>query len=749
MARKKSFVINQIEDVEEQGRQLEDLIRLTQNIREKDQRVTMSFNDFLFAASREPQIIFRNIFQLFYDMVHHYVPEGSDDFPMTEDSVGFVHYDTSKLLNNDTDDPFFCDRLFANRFMSLANNFRTGIQNNHIYLFEGPPGSGKSTFLNNLLDKLEKYNRLPEGATYKIHWKIDLQRLINNQSMPENRNVVSFSCPNNDHPILVIPRELRKDFIRTLIPTDALYNEMISSKEYEWIFKDEPCTICKSIYNTLLDVLDDPMEVYKSIHVRKVVFEREFGRGISVWNPGDEQGRDFVVNSVVQNTLNQALKTDEIQFSFSSLAYTNNGIYALMDIKDNNAKRMINLHGVISDGVHKVDLKEEKIRTLFMGLINPEDRKNYENMKSFQDRIITVNIPYVLDYATEAKIYEDKFGMQLKTRFLPRVLHNFTRIIISTRLLGSENISDSWLKDKEYYQTFIDKNMLLLRMELYRGNVPTWLSEEDIKRFTRAVRADILALSEKEGQSGISGRMSLNLFNDFINNFCLDEEQITMNHVIDFFRQLPDKAQQMIPDGFLDSLFKIYEINLLQEVKEAIYFFNEEHISKEIQNYLFALSHELNQSLHCPYTGDKFFLNNDFLENVESRIFVGIDANGARDELRNRQLNEFVSYTLTQEMKLENKAITETKQYADILERYVESLKKTALNPYTGNDNFRRALAEYGQKEFESYDEKLRNDIENMLANLQKKFRYSQAGALIVARHVIENNLPERYKDFN
>lgn len=749
MVRKKNFIINQIEDVEEQGRQLEELIRLTQSIREKDQRITMSFNDFLFAAAREPQVIFRNIFQLFYDMVHHYVPEGSDDFPMTEDSVGFVHYDMNKLLTYDTDDPFFCDRLFANRFMSLANNFRTGIQNNHIYLFEGPPGSGKSTFLNNLLDKLEKYNRLPEGAMYKIHWKIDLQRFLNNQTAPGNRNIVSFSCPNNDHPILMIPRELRKDFIRALVPTDALYNEMISAKEYEWIFKDEPCTICKSIYNTLLDVLDDPIEVYNSIHVRKIVFEREFGRGISVWNPGDEQGRDFVVNSVVQNTLNQALRTDEIQFSFSSLAYTNNGIYALMDIKDNNAKRMINLHGVISDGVHKVDLKEERIRTLFMGLINPEDRKNYEGMKSFQDRIITVNIPYVLDYTTEAKIYQDKFGNQLKNRFLPRVLHNFTRIIISTRLLVSENISDAWLKNKEYYQTFIDKNMLLLRMELYRGNVPTWLSEEDIKRFTRSVRADILALSEKEGQSGISGRMSLNLFNDFINNFCLDEEQITMNHVIDFFRQLPDKYQQLIPDGFLDSLFKIYEINLLQEVKEAIYFFNEEQISKEIQNYLFALSHELDQNLHCPYTGDDFFLNAEFMENIESRIFVGIDAAAGREELRNRQLNEFVSYTLTQEMKLDNKTLTQTRQFTDLFDRYVESLKKSALAPYTGNENFRRSIAEYGKPEFESYDEKLRGDIENMLGNLQRKFGYTSVGALIVARHVIENNLHERYKDFN
>jgi len=57
------------------------------------------------------------------------------------------------------------------------------------------------------------------------------------------------------------------------------------------------------------------------------------------------------------------------------LALTNNGIYALMDIKDNNITRLLSLHGIISDGVHKVEHIEEKINTLFLGLVNPEDKK--------------------------------------------------------------------------------------------------------------------------------------------------------------------------------------------------------------------------------------------------------------------------------------------------------------------------------------------------------------------------------------
>ena len=41
--------------------------------------------------------------------------------------------------------------------MKLAVDIRQASQNNRIFLFEGPPGSGKSTFLNILLQKLEEY----------------------------------------------------------------------------------------------------------------------------------------------------------------------------------------------------------------------------------------------------------------------------------------------------------------------------------------------------------------------------------------------------------------------------------------------------------------------------------------------------------------------------------------------------------------------------------------------------------------
>ncbi len=49
-----------------------------------------------------------------------------------------------------------------------------------------------------------------------------------------------------------------------------------------------------------------------------------------------------------------------MKYLFSRYANTNNGIYALMDIKAHNKERFANLHGIISEGVHKVEEIEEE-----------------------------------------------------------------------------------------------------------------------------------------------------------------------------------------------------------------------------------------------------------------------------------------------------------------------------------------------------------------------------------------------------
>ena len=89
---------------------------------------------------------------------------------------------------------------------------------------------------------------------------------------------------------------------------------------------------------------------------------------------------------------------------------------------------------------------EERVNTLFMALMNPEDKEDVikEKAESFQERIQYSKIPYVMEVPTEVKIYRSIFGENIDSHFLPRVLENFARVIISSRMNTAAKHPDDW-----------------------------------------------------------------------------------------------------------------------------------------------------------------------------------------------------------------------------------------------------------------------------------------------------------------
>ena len=749
------------------------LISLGQRLRDKDRREPLPYDRFLRFAAAQPDLAFRDIFQLFHDMVNHYVRTGRDEYRGDPESVGFVNYDCNDLFVKGLDNPFFADRLFANRLMTLVNGFKKGIQNNHILLFEGPPGSGKSTFLNNILQRLEEYVRSTDGVYFKTYWRLDIERLggFQNAEKPLRRAAdkagseelderlnsfketdarfpkrhLKFSCPSGDHPILQIPKSQRREFLDELLPKGSFKTKLFQRKEYEWVLKETPCAICRSLYDILLDLLGDPLEVYNMIYARRMHFNRQFGSGVTIFNPGDPLYRKPVTNPFLQRMISNLLKNDGVEFISSVLAKTNNGVYALMDIKENNIERLRDLHGIISDGVHKVDLTEEHIKSLFVGLVNPEDKSHYENVKSFQDRIITVKIPYILDYNTEVAIYRNKFGKAIDRLFLPGVLTNVAKIVVSSRLEKDSPAIRAWIPDADRYRKYMDKHSLLLKMDLYTGRIPNWLSEEDVRKFDRTMRADLLAESEFEGISGFSGRQSLNIFSQLITHFCEPGKFITMDMVVKYFSREGEPLFESIPDGFIDSLEDLYDYGVLQEVKEALYLFNEKQIARDIRNYLYAINFDIGAVEKNGDTGDTIAVTEEYFHGMESFLLGPATSERRRSEFRAETHAEYITVTISQEMKIEGKPLTDTTLYKTLFERYTRNLRENALAPYAANENFRRAIQDFGAAGFNTYDERLRRDVTFLLQNLKGKFKYTQEGARQIALYVLDKKLYEKY----
>ena len=90
--------------------------------------------------------------------------------------------------------------------------------------------------------------------------------------------------------------------------------------------------------------------------------------------------------------------------------------------------------------------------------------------------------------------------------------------------------------------------------------------------------------------------------------------------------------------------------------------------------------------------------------------------------------------------------ITETSLFQHLYEKYTYNLKEKVLEPFLKNENFRRAVKDYNQEDFKTYDKKIQSDVTFMIENLQKKYRYSRQGAKEICIYVVDNNLANSFR---
>jgi len=752
---------------------------LDKNITDYQRLKPIPFEAFLNLLNAEPSQMLRNIFQTFHDMIQCYVDESEDSIGGDIDKMTFTNYDCSRLFVEDSENPYFTDMLFANRFMKQMEYLRHGAQQNRIYIFYGPHGCGKSTFLNNLLKRFEVYANTKEGRRYEIVWRLDIKKL---QDKDKSLGVSAFEklidyvgkkgdtdlkqdpngipigstdadyievpCISHDNPFLAIPKDQRRIVLDELIKNDEFKWRLFTEKEYEWVFKEDVCTICSSIYHSLLERLGSPTEVFEMLYARPYYFNRRLGNGISVFNPGDSPLKlNTLTNKMLQNRINELFQdSNVINYLYSRFGKINNGIYALMDIKAHNVDRMVELHNIISEGLHKVEDIEERVDALFFALMNPEDKRNIRDFPSFEDRIQYIDIPYVLDVKTEVKIYHNIFGRHIDGSFLPMVLENFARFIICTSLNKKSIALAQWIKDPARYKNYCDESLLLLKMELFSGNIPKWLGEADIKALDNKMLKKIVAESEIYGKEGLSGRDAIKIFDRFYSKYAKEDRLINMPDLCTFFKKFDDQPSKVIPPDFLESLLRMYDYSILQQVKESLYYYNEDQIAKDIKNYISAVTNEFDSIVECIFTKEEIHVTEGFLESIENRLLSENMEKDRRQEIRNDVLKEFTTRTLSHEMMIEEKNITETRLFESLYERYVHNLKKKVLEPFIENENFRNAIKDFDTEKFKAHDKRIKKDVTFLLDNLSEKFGYTTQGANEACIYVIDNDLANKFK---
>lgn len=730
---------------------------LKEKIGKEEKMQIWSFQDYLQEAIQNPQKFFRDIFTLFSDAVMYYVGEGKSEYPMDDPAnAPLIVYDCFKLFEEDLAHPYFVDRFFANRIVEEVKSLARGAQQNRILAFIGPYGCGKSIFLNDLLEKFERY--LNKKEVFEVFWEIDPTEFS------QEGEKFEVPCPSHDYPLFVLPKQYRREFLELLLPDSPEKSQIFNQKEYQWIFHRQACSICNSLFWATYERVADIEKVLKMIKVRSYRFDRRLGEGIVVFNPGDldplPPKRPYFTHERLQEKLDKVFGPNRVRYMYSVLAKSNNGIYVLMDIKDHNIARFKALHNVVSEGVWRAGEIEEKIDSLFLALMNPEDKDNLEKeeiMKSLRGRIRYIDISYALDPKVEVKVYESTFGKEIHSHFLPRVLENFAKVIVSTRMKEDCPPLKGWIKDWATsiftwkYQKYCDKAGKLLRMDIYSGKLPLWLFDEDRRRLDLPQKREILLfpvkegvpVKEREGMGGFDGRTSIQLFENFFNLYRSGWKLIRMDNVADYFREKIDtQFRSKITSDFIDGVVNYYDYEAVSELKEALYFYDEKQIAQDILHFIWASAHKIGEKVTCPWTKKEFEVTQGFLRETAIRLTGKSFLSDI--ELKNYVLDIQNKFSVAT-MQGDTREITKSELYQYLLQNYIKNLKEKVLEPFIDNRNFLAAIHAYGTKEFEAFESRIKDQIKQMIGKLMEKFGYTMEGAKELAIYVLERKIPKKF----
>ena len=125
----------------------------------------------------------------------------------------------------------------------------------------------------------------------------------------------------------------------------------------------------------------------------------------------------------------------------------------------------------------------------------------------------------------------------------------------------------------------------------------------------------------------------------------------------------------------------MYDFNVLQEVKEAIYYYNEDQLRSEILDYLFAINSEPGVRKKCEYTENMVNITEDYLKGFESIFLGGVNTVEQHQTYRQGIQAEYVSKALAQEIRVEGKTIVNTGLFRRLFENTPKFLKKTHWHP--------------------------------------------------------------------
>ncbi len=466
----------------------------------------LTFGEYLELAGENPRAQLRGAAQYLADMFEHF---GWDDSPSPGRTAR-----RSQLFDAPWADGqgrvAGQEEVQVAIHRSLRNFVRQG-RVDRILLLTGPNGSAKSTITEMVARGMESYSALPEGATYRFNWIFPTEKVSRGgigfaggpggtgespayldsfAHLEESQVDARLPCEMGDHPLLLVPKEVRGDLLEKLRGQceDGKCDDLAPSV---YLADGDLCPKCKLIYEALLGSYEgDFMRLLRHVQVERFYASRRYRQATSRVEPqlaADAQTRQVTADRSL-SALPTALQNINLFELDGHLVRANRGVVDFSDLLKRPIEHYKYLLIAVEEGRVMLDQANIFFDLLFLGSSN-ESHLNAlmetPEWTSFKARMELVKVPYLRDYTHEAEIYDAQVA---EGQVGKHVAPHTTRVaalwaVLSRMYKPKPDNFDGKLKG------LVKKITPMEKAEMYaRGKVPGWARGDDAKLLKGAVQ---------------------------------------------------------------------------------------------------------------------------------------------------------------------------------------------------------------------------------------------------------------------
>jgi len=576
--------------------------------RERYQRLSWQggFAEYLKLVAADPYRHTRTAYQLVRDMLLSF---GVEEYEDNGETV--KHF---KLF----DDPFNDgkNRIFGieRTVQKLVQVIEAGAKEEgkeRIIVLHGPVGTAKTSIVDLISRGLEAYTSTPAGEVYTFAWRfgkdfgsegvggLGFGARTSGDYAGINNPVAVLPSQMHEHPLLLIPREERRELLTRLFDAAGISDTHIIPHK---LLESELEFNSKQIYNYLIRKYEGNwLKVMDHVLVQRVQFSEGAGIGVAKVPPEGNAETASQPVSIDENFRFIANLINNISLVryYGKYVHANRGVIQYSDIFKKPANYLQHLLGAVEE--HRMDFGETgcDIDCVIAGTTNIHEyiaMRQDPVSRALRSRMRKIDVPYLRNFREEEKIYRRGLRQfKRKLKIAPHTTEMAARWAVMTRLEPTELHKDETLDEDT--RKILGKVTPALKALIYAGQFPPEFTAQERQKLSPRVRRMLFNENKYEGMAGASTRTLQDLFADLCEDETVDcitpfrvfdllEALITQGaETLDFLAREPD-GEWFDFKGFISQLRHIYDGVLGEEIENSIVDVDATEMDVRVRNYL-------------------------------------------------------------------------------------------------------------------------------------------------------------------